>query len=531
MLMRRWLFCGAPATATCVLLAPSAVAQTFSSSPYGLGAGVVSPRGVALGDVNTDGVPDVLVNSGASAGAGKLSVLTGKANGTLNAAVVTNFGAPFGTANGGTALGDFNSDGKLDWCLPTSSSGGAVILTGNGAGGFTLPPQAQIQSIAVYSASYAADFTGDGRLDVLLNSWGANVLTHYPASGSVAFGAPQALPYNTYGTMYGELGIADIDRDRDLDFVNPSAYLPGFVVYTSQAGVFSAPTAYQTGSATKSIQCAKCGDLDEDGFVDVVISDDFLNEIRIFTNQGAGAPGQFLPSTAQPALTVAPGSYNLEVGDVNRDGHVDVAVCQKAPDNLALFLGTGSGTLTQIATQLTGTEPEMVRMADLNADGQADLVTANSGSNNVTVLLNRTPIPAAVTSFGTGTPGCAGRLALCVSEAPAIPLPTLRLTGTGAPPCSLGLFLLGDAADIPGSDPLFLGVKLHVDLFGSSVLIGGDFYADGTGSSFGFLPVPNNPLLSGLTFHFQSLFVEPLLQKCSASFYGLVTSRGLSIAF
>src|SRR6202040_275367 len=96
-----------------------------------LGPGSASPQAVAIGDLNGDGKPDVIV---ANAG-GSVSVLLGNGDGTLKAATSTLINQNAQSL----ALGDFNGDGKLDMAVAGSDPGGVVVLLGKGDGTFQPP--------------------------------------------------------------------------------------------------------------------------------------------------------------------------------------------------------------------------------------------------------------------------------------------------------------------------------------------------------------------------------------------------------
>ncbi|PYM11356.1 MAG: hypothetical protein DME18_14190, partial [Verrucomicrobia bacterium] len=138
---------------------------------YGAGTRPVS---VAVGDFNGDGKLDL---AAANTGSypyytnGSVSVLLGDGNGTFQTA--TNF--KVGTCPSCVAMGDFNSDGKLDLAVAnqgttrdTTSIGSVSILVGNGDGTF----QAAVNYDAGRYPSYAAvgDFNGDGRPDLVVAS-------------------------------------------------------------------------------------------------------------------------------------------------------------------------------------------------------------------------------------------------------------------------------------------------------------------------------------------------------------------------
>jgi len=78
------------------------------------------------------------------------------------------------------------------------------------------------------------------------------------------------------------------------------------------------------------------------------------------------------------------------VADVNGDGNADVVTANFSSDNVSLLLGDGRGGLAAQTTFAVGTHPASVSVADVNGDGKLDLATANYSSNNISILLNTT---------------------------------------------------------------------------------------------------------------------------------------------
>jgi len=145
--------------------------------------GVVSWSVVAA-DFNGDGELDLAVVSQCQSwetcneGDGIVTTLLGDGTGQFTTA---------GTADGGAApysmtAGDFNGDGKLDLAIPTR--GGVLMLLGDGTGNFTPSSSSPLWPGSVYDslALVAADFTGDGRLDLagIRNAQSLSVLVQAP---------------------------------------------------------------------------------------------------------------------------------------------------------------------------------------------------------------------------------------------------------------------------------------------------------------------------------------------------------------
>ncbi|WP_051097204.1 FG-GAP-like repeat-containing protein [Spirosoma panaciterrae] len=94
----------------------------------------------------------------------------------------------------------------------------------------------------------------------------------------------------------------------------------------------------------------------------------------------------FAPSTT---LTVGSNAYSVAVGDFNADGKPDLAVANSGSNNVSVLLGQGNGSFAVATNFAVGTRPSSVAVGDFNADGKPDLATVNNGSDNVSVLLGQ----------------------------------------------------------------------------------------------------------------------------------------------
>src|SRR5262249_2589019 len=84
-------------------------------------------------------------------------------------------------------------------------------------------------------------------------------------------------------------------------------------------------------------------------------------------------------------LKLGDGSKPLAVvaADVNADGLADLVVADNGGNNVSVLLGNGDGTFQPPRTFAAGTGPDAVAVADVNGDGRPDLVVTDFGTTNV----------------------------------------------------------------------------------------------------------------------------------------------------
>jgi hypothetical protein len=175
------------------------------------------------------------------------------------------------------------------------------------------------------------------------------------------------------------------------------------------------------------------GDLDEDGALDIAV-DLGRNQDSVTILHGSG-DGTFtpLPPTALGTFLALAG---LE--DLNLDGHLDMLVFGYYANALRILRGRGDGTFERQPFDFgLGSAPDYPTFADFNADGLLDVVTANHFLNDLSVLLNTTPVaPVSVPQDPVArTPG-----ALRILPNPARGELGVEFTLPGKAPARLELF-------------------------------------------------------------------------------------------
>ncbi len=262
-----------------------------------------------------------------------------------------------------------------------------------------------------YPASYkpyvlfSGDFNRDGHVDLAAANEEASTISVYLGRGDGTF---QKLPTDFPTGAYPTGGaVADFNHDGIPDIVTANYHGNSVtILFGVGDGTFQAPFEVATtpGGATSNLAV---GDLNGDGFLDVVATNPDASSISVFLGRGDGTLGPATNLLVGANALRPSGPFSAAIGDFNGDGKADVAIADIANRTLVVRLGNGDGTFGPEVTYPEGGVPAyIVIAADVNLDGKLDLVCANRGSNDVSVLLGRgdgTFAPAVVSSTGPGT--------------------------------------------------------------------------------------------------------------------------------
>ncbi|HRI04238.1 MAG TPA: Calx-beta domain-containing protein [Pyrinomonadaceae bacterium] len=362
---------GSVATDTFVLtVSPGATCGQSSFDPAVNYTAGTNPNKVVTNDVNLDGKPDMVVANGVS---NNVSVRLGNGSGGFGA--VANFAV--GDHPNSIAVADLNLDGNPDIATANDLSTNLSILLGNGSGGFSAAT-----SVSTGNNPFGvvtADFNFDGKPDLAAaNSTDGNVSV-FLGDGAGGFGA--ATNFGV-GTNPIEVAVGDFNNDGKADLVTANNGSNNVSVLIGNGlGGFAAAANFSVGTLPQSLAV---GDLNHDGKLDIVVTTTAALGASVLIGDGTGS---FAAATSTDVGTNPTG---VAISDVNLDGHPDLVVTNFAvpAPNVSVTLGDGTGVYATPAAFGAGDNTRSVAAGDFNLDGKPDLAVANSGSANVSVLLN-----------------------------------------------------------------------------------------------------------------------------------------------
>ena len=158
------------------------------------------------------------------------------------------------------------------------------------------------------------------------------------------------------------------------------------------AGFTPPRTDYDTGKGPISVAIA---DFNKNGHPDLAVANQSDGTISILLGNGDGTFAAqtviTIPAATTSAGTVSASPSAIATGDFNNDGNIDIAVTDKANSRVMILLGNGDGTFQTPVPYATGSNPVALVAQDFDGDGQPDLAVVNQGdgttASTVSILL------------------------------------------------------------------------------------------------------------------------------------------------
>ncbi len=322
------------------------------------------------------------------------------------------------------AVADADADGVDDVLVATTD--GLVVLTGRASG--ELDPPVRTRLSDTVSSLTLADLVGDANADVVaalpdrsrLVVWrglGQRQPLPDPGGGADRFFAASGIEVD-FATPPLASAIADFDGDGRLDvavslqgFVDSATGTLVVLAGDENVGLRRLDGAVDLGVGARQIAVA---DVDLDGRPDVVVLEIGDSTVRVLRGNGDG-------TFAAPAVSdLASSSGGMTVAELDATPGVELVVSAVEMNGIDIFDIAADGSLVALTSVDSGAGPAAVRAADVDGDGDDDLLVANQRSHDVAIIREALLPDATVGRFVAGDEPMLATLAAVAPGAPAI---------------------------------------------------------------------------------------------------------------
>ncbi|MDF1798792.1 MAG: VCBS repeat-containing protein [Planctomycetota bacterium] len=280
-------------------------------------------------------------------------------------------------------LDDYDNDGDVDLVIGNGTK--FQIYDNDGTGQFAPPHLAPIFDEA--SALDLADLDGDGDLDLLYGAQAFSPFSKDTAGWIETLGPGSFAPYQLLDN--GHQGIktveaADFDGDGSMDVLLAS-HFDGLVRTHESGGAGAFSLASQVWGEPENVNTLAHGDIDQDGYPEVLLGSWSIGPLHLFHNQGDGAY-----STSR-ALSEVPNQVNsIAVADLNGDSIQDIVCAGLVSGEISWYEGLASGDFGPHQSLFTkpSTTASVVLTDDVDGDGDEDIYFGLAEGNDLQWIEN-----------------------------------------------------------------------------------------------------------------------------------------------
>lgn len=381
-------------------MTPQLSAQLFFDSPleYNYTGNDSRYGGNSAGvsvDMDGDGDLDIVGVELGTFGTKKVIVALNNGSGVFNSSFIVAGTEGSGKENRDFAVGDLNSDGLPDIVQVGNSNSFKVFLNitlPGGALSMQLSNYAEGLSNQAYQGVSIVDLNNDGNNDLVITKINSN--TELAISLGDGTGVNWA-PTQNISLSSGDLGyhvVGDFDDDGVSDIIAAEDFTLHFFKGNSSSGI---PTGtFQesvTFSASVSVHQIIAADINEDGLLDLVTNNRTGGNYNILINNNDNDGTSYTGSIISAYAPTDDQARGITLHDMDGDGHLDL-LASDAGDISRIFLlkGNGNGTFQSAdlyAYSESSPDGEGVTVGDYNGDGLIDMASMD---RDLWVFINNT---------------------------------------------------------------------------------------------------------------------------------------------
>lgn len=292
---------------------------------------------------------------------------------------------------------DVDKDGDIDLLAASSDDNRITWFTNNGAN----PPQFATQIVTQGAVGargvHAADLDGDGDTDLLSASRDDNRVAWYPnrTIHRSAYYVEQTNSVVAVVQQARSVFAVDLDRDGDIDMLSVAE---NEVNWHENNG--ASPPTFTKRTISTSISGGRlvyAADLDRDGDADVISASRRDNQVVWYENLG-GTPLNF---TSRVVTPYAMGARAALAADLDKDGDIDLYSASDTDNVIAWYENNGAvpPSFTRRVVTNQAFYARSVYAADLDKDGDIDLMSASQADDTVRWFANNGARPASFTEY------------------------------------------------------------------------------------------------------------------------------------